>query len=34
VAGHDEVMLLASRYKALGPTINALVRQSQSVRAA
>jgi hypothetical protein len=34
VAGHDEVMLLVARYKALAPTINALVRQSNSVRAA
>lgn len=34
VAGHDEVMTLASRYKALGPVINTLVRQAQSVRAA
>lgn len=34
VAGSDEVMTLAARYKVLGPTINALVRQAQSVKAA
>jgi len=34
VAGRDEVATLSSAYKALGPLIAALVRQSQSVRAA
>jgi hypothetical protein len=34
VAGHDEVLSLASKYKSLGPMVSGLVRQSAQVKAA